>query len=122
MWEKPENVELINHEMNEEEKQDLKKKTAVILFSLKSPVRSLPCICINVYIYSVSLLTDSDSLCAVDPPLSSFFSSSSLNQSFFIYALTLVDCRPRLCLSGCGARRSLHIPFSPIGYEGGFDI
>lgn len=112
--------------MNKEEIQN-KKKTAVILFLLKSPqlhVRSpcLPYIRINAYIYSVSLLTNSDWLSAVDPPLSSFFSSSSLNQSFFIYALTLVDCRPRLGLSGCGARRSLHIPFSPIGYEGGFDI
>lgn len=36
----------------------------------------------------------------------------------FYLLLTLVDCSPHLGLSVCGARRSLHIPFSPIGYEG----
>ena len=36
----------------------------------------------------------------------------------FDLLLTFVDCSPPLALTACGAFRSLHIPFSPIGYEG----
>ena len=35
----------------------------------------------------------------------------------FYLLLTLVDCGPHLVLSVCGTCRSLHILFSPIGYE-----
>lgn len=48
----------------------------------------------------------------------SLHSALVLNQRYFYLLLTLIDCSPHLALSVCGARRSLHIPFSPIGHEG----
>lgn len=46
MWEKPENVELINHEMNKEEKQDFKKENSSYIVFFK-----VACQIFTMYMY-----------------------------------------------------------------------